>query len=269
MSGLKSRKAREKKDDALLKHVLILGGTRDAFDLAERLHQDDGPACRVTTSLAGRTRRPARPAGEIRQGGFGGIDGLVSYLDANSVDAVIDATHPFAAQISRHAVAACKRVDVPLLRFDRPAWTAQDGDNWHHVPDLEAAAALLPKVGKTAFLTIGVQELSAFYGVGGVALAIRMIDPPQDPGRILPQQETVLILGKGPFDLSDERALLEKHRIDVLVTKNSGGELIQAKLIAAREAGLPVIMVDRPPKTAALEVFTLDAVLDWLKRQPD
>lgn len=256
------------------KRILILGGTGEAQRLASELTAHYGDAVVVITSLAGRTRYPQNPAGEVRIGGFGGIQGLQTYITDEAIDMVLDATHPFASQISAHAVTACERTQTPRLALIRPAWHAEEGDTWHHVPSLQEAAALLPSLGSTAFLTIGSQELHAFNAVEGVAFAIRMVDPPEEPlagvadnTGLQTAENTILILGKGPFDLEDEKTLLETHRIDVLVTKNSGGEATRAKLIAARAAGIPVIMVERPPAPPGLAVSSVKEALDWIAQQ--
>lgn len=247
--------------EAEKRRLLILGGTGEAYDLADAVVAQFGDRYAVVTALAGRTGEPRQPAGQVRVGGFGGTDGLISYLRDTVVDCVIDATHPFAARMTSQAFEACRRTDIPYLRLDRPAWRAQDGDRWHLVPDAAAAAALLPKVGSVAFLTVGTKELQAFRGLDGVQIAMRLVDPPAEP---VPLEEIVMILGRGPFDLEDERALLQQHRIDVLVTKNSGGEATAAKLTAAREAGIPVVMIERPEQHVDPVVTTVADALVWL-----
>jgi precorrin-6A/cobalt-precorrin-6A reductase len=221
--------------------VLILGGTTEARALAGSL-----PGLTVITSLAGRTSSPLLPAGEVRVGGFGGVDGLTDYLRAESIDVLVDATHPFAARISDNAGAAAATTGIPLIVVRRPGWTERPGDAWHRVPDLTEAAARLPQLGHRVFLTTGRQGIAAFAEVDAWFLA-RSVEPPQPP---LPHRlETVL--DRGPFTLDGERRLLAEHRIDVLVTKDSGGP--DAKLTAARERGIPVIMVDRPPAPATAQ----------------
>lgn len=244
------------------RRLLILGGTGEAVDLAGRAAARFGDQVRITTSLAGRNADPVTPPGAIRIGGFGGVDGLRRYLEDAAIDLLVDATHPFATQISANAVAAARSsAAIPRVALVRPPWRPQPGDDWRIVDDAEEAAALLPSVGSVAFLTVGPGELAAFRSVEGVAFAIRMIEPPAEP---LTLQETVLILGKGPFDLENERALLQEHRIDVLVTKNSGGAATEAKLTAARAAQIPVLMIDRPPPPSGPRVKSVDAALDWI-----
>ncbi|WP_412752043.1 cobalt-precorrin-6A reductase [Krasilnikovia sp. M28-CT-15] len=223
--------------------MLILGGTSEGRALAAACADLSG--LHVTSSLAGRTSAPLRPAGELRVGGFGGVDGLISYLRSERIGAVVDATHPFAATMSAHAVAAAARAGVPLLVLRRPGFVARPGDDWHRVPSTSAAAGLVPALGQRVFLTTGRQSIAAFAGVGGCWFLSRSVEPPQPP--VPPRLDVVL--DRGPFTVEGERALLDRHRIDVLVTKDSGGTA--PKLDAARERGIPVVMIDRPPVPAA------------------
>nr|WP_296066031.1 cobalt-precorrin-6A reductase [uncultured Actinoplanes sp.] len=225
--------------------VLILGGTAEARSLAGSL-----PGFTVISSLAGRTTSPLLPPGEVRVGGFGGAGGLASFLRTRRIDLLVDATHPFAARISANAVAASAAAGVPLLVLRRPGWLPGEGDDWRRVADLAHAAALLPALGERVFLTTGRQEIAAFAGVDRCWFLARSVEPPEPP---IPRRLEVL-LDRGPFTLDGERRLLAGHRIEVLVSKDSGGP--RAKLDAARERGIPVVLVDRPPvprgvKTAA------------------
>src|SRR6478609_2863757 len=197
-------------------HVLILGGTSEARRLADVLAAD--PALRVTSSLAGRVERPRLPAGEVRVGGFGGPAGLAAWARAHAVDALVDATHPFAERISRNAALAAEETGLPLLALRRPGWTAQDGDRWHPVPSLAAAAQALPALGSRVFLTTGRQGIAAFAHLDGLVFLARSVEAPVPP---MPAATEVL-LERGPFTLDGERALLRAHRIEVLVTKDSG-----------------------------------------------
>lgn len=219
------------------KTILILGGTGEAREIASRLV---GLGCDVTSSLAGRTSSPILPEGRVRIGGFGGIDGLTQYLREAQVSVLIDATHPFAAQISANAAEAAKRAGIPLLRCVRPAWTKPDGAEWVEVADIKSAADALP-VGSRVLLTIGRQEVSAFFGRTDCAFVARVIETPD----ALPAG-WALIKDRGPFTLDDEKALLEAHGITHLVSKNSGGDQAAAKLVAAAELGVTVVMVQRP-----------------------
>ncbi|NYZ11731.1 cobalt-precorrin-6A reductase [Azospirillum sp. RWY-5-1] len=240
--------------------ALILGGTTEAMALAKRLA--DHPVIAAEVSLAGRTARPVLPPLPTRVGGFGGADGLAAYLTENRIGAVVDATHPFAARISANAVAACARAGVPLLVLTRAAWTAGPGDRWIGVPDMAAAAEALRPLGRRVFLTVGRQELAPFAAVPDWSYLIRAVDPP-DPPPELPDHR--VILDRGPYTLEGELALLAEHRIDALVSKNSGGTATAAKLEAARRLGIPVVMVERPADTGAPTVHAVGAALAWLE----
>ncbi|MGY3337299.1 precorrin-6A/cobalt-precorrin-6A reductase [Streptomyces filamentosus] len=219
-------------------HVLILGGTTEARVLAGLLH----PGARVTSSLAGRVAAPRLPAGEVRIGGFGGPDGLAAWVREHAVDAVIDATHPFAERISFNAARAAASAHVPLLALRRPGWVAGEGDDWRSVASLEEAAGVLDGLGDRVFLTTGRMGLAAFADCPQWFL-VRSVDAPDAPA----PARTEVLLDRGPFTLDGERELLARHRIDVVVTKDSGGAATAPKLTAAREAGLPVVVVRRPP----------------------
>ncbi|UNO41098.1 cobalt-precorrin-6A reductase [Streptomyces sp. MST-110588] len=251
-------------------HVLILGGTTEARRLAAALTADrpsaphPGPPLRVTSSLAGRVAEPRLPAGDVRIGGFGGPEGLARWLREHAVDALIDATHPFAGTISFHAAQAAATAHVPLLALRRPGWVPEPGDDWHPVGSLDEAAAALPALGERVFLTTGRLGLSAFAHAGLAALwfLVRSVDAPEPPH---PARMEVL-LDRGPFTLDGERDLLRRHRVDVLVTKDSGGAATAPKLTAAREAGIPVVVVRRPPTPAGVPVATTwEAAATWVR----
>ncbi|MFB7614520.1 cobalt-precorrin-6A reductase [Kitasatospora sp. NPDC056181] len=240
-------------------HVLVLGGTTEARALAAALA--GRPGLRVTSSLAGRVAEPRLPAGEVRIGGFGGPDGLAAWLRDHAVDAFVDATHPFAAVMSHNAALAAAATGVPLLALRRPGWTPVDGDRWHPVASLDEAAAVLPALGRRVFLTTGRQGIGSFAHLAGLHFLARSVDPPEPP---VPAALDVL-LDRGPFTLDGERALLREHRIDVVVTKDSGGAATAPKLTAARELGLPVVVVERPPLPAGVPAAgSVEAALDWL-----
>jgi precorrin-6A/cobalt-precorrin-6A reductase len=242
--------------------VLILGGTSEARDLAARL--TGWPELRVISSLAGRVKDPAIPAGEVRTGGFGGTDGLTTWLAEHQVSAVIDATHPFAAGISANAATACALAGLPLLRVVRPPWVPTDRDRWHEASSLAHAAQLIPGIGRRVFLTTGRQGLAAFAPLRQTWFLIRCVDPPAAP---LPA-DCQVILARGPYDARAERDLMREHRIDVLVSKNSGGALTAGKLAAARDLGLPVVMIRRPELAGAPEYCSGAADAEsWLLRQ--
>ncbi|MFE9680373.1 cobalt-precorrin-6A reductase [Streptomyces sp. NPDC002701] len=229
-------------------HVLVLGGTTEARQLAGLLHGT--PGVDLTSSLAGRVAGPRLPPGEVRVGGFGGAEGLTVWLREHAVDVLVDATHPFAGTISLHAASAAATVRVPLLALRRPGWTPVEGDVWHEAGSLEEAAELLSGLGRRVFLTTGRMGLAAFAGLREPWFLVRSVDAPEPPHP--PRME--VLLDRGPFDLDGERALLRRHRIDVVVTKDSGGAATAPKLTAAREAGLPVVMVRRPPVPAGVPV---------------
>lgn len=241
------------------RRLLILGGTGEAAALAARAALV--PRLRVITSLAGRTSAPIAPKGELRRGGFGGADGLAAYLRDAAIDIVVDATHPFAAAISRHAAEACARAGKPRLVLMRPPWQRQSGDRWIEVDDLAGAAAALPGLARRVFLSVGRQELRAFRAVRDCWFLVRLIEPPR---AALPLPEAEIITARGPFALEDERELMTSRRIEALVSKNSGGDATYAKIAAARELGLPVVMVRRPPPPPGEIVEAVEAALDWI-----
>ncbi len=242
------------------RRLLLLGGTRDARQIARALA--DRPDVDVIYSLAGRTKAPRLPDARIRVGGFGGTDGLATYLKDESIDRVVDATHPFAAQMSRQAVAACESAGVPLLRFDRPVWREEEGDDWYHVPDAAEAAHRAAELGRRVLLTTGRQILHPFLRHTSCWWLVRVVEPSAD----LPTLENgEYLFSKGPFDLAAERDLLIGHKIDLIVCKNSGGGATAAKLVAARELGLPVVMIDRPSLPNAATASKLEDAIDWLQ----
>lgn len=238
-----------------VRRILVLGGTGEARELAARLGDDAG--VHVISSLAGRVRDLKRPDGEVRVGGFGGADGLAEWLREHRIDAVVDATHPFAEVITANAVRACALAGTPLLVLRRPAWEAEPG--WHLVGSLDEAAAALPGLGERIFLTTGRQGVGRFAHLD-LRFLLRAVDPPEPP---LPPHLTTL-LARGPFTFDDEVALLREHRIDVLVTKNSGGPMTRAKLDAARELGVAVVVVRRPPEPR-VPATTVEEALERLR----
>jgi precorrin-6A/cobalt-precorrin-6A reductase len=243
----------------LLKRLLILGGTSDAVQLATKALTI--PNLEVITSLAGRTQQPSELAGQLRVGGFGGEVGLIDYLRTNAIDILIDATHPFAAQISFNAAAAASNCGIPHLIYVRPVWKQVEGDNWVEVESVEVAASLLPKLAKRVFLTVGRQQLSTFAHLDNIWFLMRLIDPPT-PEALVPKGE--MLYAKGPFDLENERKLLQQHQIDTIVSKNSGGSATIAKIIAARELQIKVVMVKRPPVPLGEKVSNIESAIAWL-----
>ncbi|MER5467574.1 cobalt-precorrin-6A reductase [Streptomyces sp. NPDC002685] len=241
-------------------HVLLLGGTTEARELAAELAAR--PGVRVTTSLAGRVSRPGALEGEVRTGGFGGADGLARWLSEHRVDAVVDATHPFASGITANAARAAAATGIPAVVLRRPGWHPGPGDRWHPVDSLAEAAALLPELGRRVFLTTGRLGLAAFADLAQLHFLVRSVEAPEPP---LPP-DTEVLLARGPFTLDDEKGLLRGHRIDALVTKDSGGAATAAKLTAARDLALPVVVVRRPPLpkdvSAVPDVASALALLD-------
>ncbi len=236
--------------------VLVLAGTTEATELAGRLTAEGHD---VTSSLAGLTRHPVERPGQVRRGGFGGTDGLARYLTDEAIEQLVDATHPFAAVMPFHAAEAATGAGVAHCRLLRPPWTPLVGDRWHHTATLAAAAEALPALGaERVFLALGRQSLQPFAGSSGRWFLVRAIEPLD---AVLPDAEVVL--DRGPFDVDDEVALLTRHRVDTVVTKNSGGTAAEAKLVAARRLGLRVVMVDRPPQPAVETVATVGAAVAW------
>ena len=242
-------------------HVLLLAGTAEAAELATRLHQRD---VRVTASFAGRTRGTRELPCAVRVGGFGGVDGLVAALRDGGFDLLVDATHPFAARMPGNAAAAAERAGVPRLRVLRPPWRVGPGDRWDEVDDLEAAARRLGEVGaRRVLLTVGRYDLGAFAdlpGGEGIRFVVRSIEVPEP----LPLAGATVITARGPFTVAGEARLLAEHGIDTLVTKNSGADATGAKLAAARDAGVRVVMVRRPEPPPGPQVGTVDEAVSWV-----
>ena len=240
--------------------VLILGGTAEAAALARALEERFGERLHVKTSLAGRTAKPAPISGTVRTGGFGGADGLAAYLREERITHLVDATHPFAVAISRHARLAAEASAVPRVALVRPPWQSAAGDRWIEVPDVAAAARETARLGRCAFVTIGRRELSAFAAHGGMRFLVRLIEPPHEK---LPLDDAIVIVARPPFALDGERALLHGYGIEVVVAKASGGA-VPAKLVAAREAGLPVVLVERPPPEPGPSVASVAEAVAWI-----
>jgi precorrin-6A/cobalt-precorrin-6A reductase len=245
--------------------ILILGGTAEARALAALLHGHDVP---IISSLAGRVQNPALPKGEVRIGGFGGVNGLLSWLRENDCRGVVDATHPFAQKISANAAAATMSARVPLLSLRRPPWQPQEGDRWLHVPDITGAATAVAEhadrqPGLRVFLTTGRQDVDEFAHIDRAWFLIRLVDPPE---RKTPP-ENMILRSRGPYTFDGEIDLMREHRIDIVVTKNSGGDLVRAKLDAARELSLPVVMVQRPVTLSGTAVETPEAALEWVRQR--
>lgn len=242
--------------------VLILGGTSEASALARLIAGDT--RFDAILSLAGRTSAPKTQPIATRVGGFGGVDGLAQHLRDQSIDAVVDATHPYADQMSTNAVAACARTNRPLASFVRPPWTQHTDDRWRIVPTAAKAALALGSEPRRVFLSLGRQELQAFAVAPQHHYLARVIEPPDTEG--LPP-DLRLLQARGPFDRADEERLLRGERIEVLVSKNAGGRATYAKIDAARALGLPVIMIARPDKPAGHAVESAEAAMTWLEQR--
>jgi precorrin-6A/cobalt-precorrin-6A reductase len=240
--------------------VLVLGGTADGRALGDLLSETAGFT--GVSSLAGRTASPLLPKGEVRIGGFGGVEGLIDYLRDNGINAVVDATHPFAAQMTAHAAEACRHLGVPLAILHRHAWKRVEGDRWVEVSSIGAAAEVVESVGRRVFLTIGRQELAPFAPLRQAWFLIRSIDPPTVP---LPAMHQ-LLLDRGPFTVERELDLVRSHGIDAIVSKNSGGQATYGKIAAARQLGLPVVMVQQPLLPDAPVVESPQAAMTWLQQ---
>ncbi|MCU0829320.1 MAG: cobalt-precorrin-6A reductase [Tabrizicola sp.] len=238
--------------------VLLLGGTTEAAQMARALAEAGVDAM---YSYAGRTEAPVAQPLPVRVGGFGGVKGLATYLRAEGITHVVDATHPFAARMSRNAVEACAETGTPLIALEREAWQAAEEDRWEHVPDLAGAVAALEGIPRRVFLAIGRQNLDAFASDSQHHYLLRLVDPPTAP---LPLPHAEAVIARGPFTVDGDRTLLQDHRIEVIVAKNAGGAGAEAKLIAARELGLPVILIDRPFVPQRRVARTVAEVMAWL-----
>jgi precorrin-6A/cobalt-precorrin-6A reductase len=237
--------------------ALILGGTADASLLAAAIARAGLDA---VYSYGGRTRMPADQPLPTRIGGFGGVKGLAEYIRRDGITHVIDATHPFAAEISSNAVEACADTGTPLIALERAPWARGPGDNWLEVADINAAAAALPEAPANVFLAIGRQHIAPFARKPQHTYTLRFVDPPEAP---LPFAADVIV-SRGPFTLDGELEMMRARRIACIVARNSGGDGARAKIDAARRLGLPVIMISRPRLPERLRVESIAAVMQWL-----
>ncbi|HEY2230386.1 MAG TPA: cobalt-precorrin-6A reductase [Xanthobacteraceae bacterium] len=242
-----------------MRRILILGGTTEARRLAARLAGRHDLA--VTLSLAGRTAHPVAQPVPVRIGGFGGAQGLADYLAAERIDALIDATHPYAAIIAANAARAAGAAGVPLLGLRRPPWMAVAGDRWIEVDDVAAAVQALGEAPRRVFLALGRNEIAAFETAPQHRYLVRSVDPIEPPLRV---QHANYVVGRGPFSQADDHALLAAHGIETLVAKNSGGAATYGKIAAARTLGLDVIMLRRPALPAVPAVETIAEALAWI-----
>jgi precorrin-6A/cobalt-precorrin-6A reductase len=246
-----------------MRHILILGGTVEARQLAGRLA--DRADLAVTLSLAGRTAQPAAQPVPVRIGGFGGADGLADYLTVQHVDVLIDATHPYAATISHHAADAAAQTGTKVLALRRPPWTMTAGDRWIDVDDVDGALRALGDTPRRVFLAIGRKDIAAFTEAPQHRYVVRSVDPIEPP---LAVSDVTYLVARGPFPESDERALLQKHRTDFVVSKNSGGAATYGKIVAARSLGLAVVMLRRPALPPVPSVESVQDAVHWLDHAP-
>ena len=245
-----------------MRNILVLGGTLEASALARALAERGD---RAVLSYAGRVAQPRAQPIAVRVGGFGGVPGLVRYLRDQGVTHLVDATHPFAAQMSDNAIAACAQTGVPLLALTRAAWQPGLGDRWQMVADLPAAVAALSGPPQRVMLALGRMHLAAFAAQPQHDYILRLVDAPDG---VLPLPQHTVIVSRGPFDVASDTALMREHRVDIVVCKNAGGTGAQAKLQAARGLSLPIVMVARPVTPARHEVTRVDQVLQWLEDSP-
>ncbi|WP_242186842.1 cobalt-precorrin-6A reductase [Sphingomonas sp. CARO-RG-8B-R24-01] len=243
--------------------ILILGGTTEASALAEALATRGDDA---VLSYAGRVANPKAQPVPTRVGGFGGVAGLADYLRNEGITHLVDATHPFAATMSRNAVEAAADAGIPLVALTRPAWTAEFGDDWRRVEDIKAAVAMLDGARRSVMLALGRVHVAAFAAQPQHRYLLRFVDTPEGPPE-LPDHR--LIVDRGPFDVAGDVALMRDHAIDVVVCKNAGGTGARAKLIAARELGIPVVMIDPPVLPERVQVEAVADVLRWIDHAAD
>lgn len=244
-----------------MSRILLLGGTTEASQLAHALAVAGMDA---VFSYAGRTEAPIAQPLPTRVGGFGGVAGLQTWLRGQGITHVVDATHPFAAQMSHNAITACAATSIALLALERPPWMPQAGDQWHSVPDIDAAVTALPETPARVFLAIGRQNLAPFAACPQHHYLLRLVDAAPD----LPLPQAEVVLARGPFTVEGDRSLMQAHGITHVVAKNAGGSGAAGKLAAARALGLPVILIDRPAIAARTTVASVAEVMDWMSAHP-
>jgi precorrin-6A/cobalt-precorrin-6A reductase len=244
-------------------NLLILAGTTEATAFARHAAE---LGLEGTVSFAGRVARPLRQPLPQRVGGFGGAEGLAAYLEEHQITHLIDATHPFAEQMSRNAVVAAERAGVPLVALTRPPWTPEAGDDWVRVPDIAGAVTALDRPAARVMLAVGRMHLAEFAPNPQHFYLLRLVDPPEVPP---PFPDHHVIVDRGPFEAEADRALMEAQGIELVVSKNAGGTGAYAKIAAARSLGLPVVMIDRPALPARREVHDIEEALAWVHAGTD
>ena len=242
------------------KRLLILGGTAEARELAQLADERFGGIATIITSLAGRTEDRPDVSGEVRIGGFGGAVGLAQFIRDESIQLVIDATHPFAARISRNAKTACDETDTPRLFLNRPRWTPPEDARITYVDTIAAAGTVVREQAKRCFLTIGTKDLDAFAASQDVWFLVRTIEQ-----ATIPFARAEMIRQRPPFTKEDEKNLMQTHAIDMLVTKESGGRATEAKILAATELGIPIVMIERPMPPESLSTDSVTGALQWIR----
>lgn len=240
-------------------NLLILGGTSQASRFAEAVARDN---INATLSYAGRVERVKPQPIASRTGGFGGADGLADYIIKQKITHLIDATHPFAAQISRNAIAAAEKAHIRVCALTRPAWQPQQGDKWHSVATIDEAVAWLDRPAMRVMLAIGRQNLPAFEVMPQHHYLLRLVDPPASPPQF-PHHH--IVISRGPFDVESDLALIMNHQIEVIIAKNAGGDGASAKLEAARRRGVEVVMISRPVLPPRQEFTSIEAVMAWVE----
>lgn len=245
-----------------MQRLLLLGGTTEASQLAQVLA---ATGISAVFSYAGRTEQPVAQPMPTRIGGFGGVEGLARYIRAEGVTHVVDATHPFAAQMSRNAIEACALTGTHLCAFERPEWVAGPGDVWLPVADIDAAADALPAAPARVFLAIGKQHLASFARKPQHHYLLRLVDTPVAP---LPLPDAEAVVARGPFTADEDLALLKSHRITYVISKNAGGTGAEAKLKAARILQIPVIMIGRPSLPPRTIFGQVGQVMGWINAHP-
>ncbi len=240
------------------KNLLILGGTTEASSLAHLISKTEFNA---TISYAGRVERIRQQPIQRRIGGFGGVEGLASYITANGITHLVDATHPFAAQMSQNAFLACQKTNIPLAALTRPQWKKQKADKWRLVPNIKAAAAALEGDPKRVMLAIGRMHLAQFYNNPQHFFLLRLVDRPEVPP-LFPNQ--VIEISCGPFTTGQDKLLLSRYKIDLIVAKNAGGKAAYAKIEAARQLEIEVIMIERPVIVDRLTFYNSEEVIHWI-----
>ena len=243
--------------------ILILGGTIEGRELAHKIDEKFGHDVHIISSLAGRTKNAPIVPGEVRVGGFGGAEGLARYIKSENINLIIDATHPFAEQISNNCAIAANQTGAPRVLLQRPNWKLPENCDALFVPDMKEAASVVARTARRVFLTIGVNELSAFEGIEKVHFVVRMIEKPKTQPRL---NDFEIIYARPPFKTVDEEKLMRDHDIDALVTKASGGDATFAKIKAADNASARIILIRRPPPPDGDVVGGIDAAIKWIEK---